>query len=55
MDFEKALKIFNLESLENISFDELRAMYKKLAKERHPDMKLGSSEDFVELREAYVF
>jgi curved DNA-binding protein CbpA len=55
MDFEKALKIFNLETLDNLSFEELRSKYKQLAKDKHPDKKQGSSKDFVELREAYVF
>ncbi len=55
MDFEKALDIFNLETLEGVSFEQLRTIYKELAKEKHPDKKRGSSKDFVLLREAYVF
>jgi curved DNA-binding protein CbpA len=54
MDTSKALSIFNFASTKEVSLDELKSKYKKLAKDRHPDKAGGSSADFIELREAYV-
>ena len=54
MDYEAALEVFGLESLEETTFNDFRILYKKLAKKRHPDTKDGSEEAFVELREAYA-
>lgn len=54
MDYEKALKIFELESLDKITFNDFRVLYKKFAKQKHPDTKSGTEKEFVKLREAYV-
>jgi hypothetical protein len=54
MDYEQALEVFELEDLETTTFNNFRKLYKKLAKQRHPDTKDGSDKEFVELREAYV-
>lgn len=54
MDYEKALEVFGLDGLDNTTFNDFRKLYKKLAKQRHPDTKKGTDKEFVELREAYV-
>jgi DnaJ domain len=54
MDLESALKIFNLNSLEDQDQDSLKKLYYKLAKEKHPDKKEGSEKEFVKLREGYL-
>ncbi len=54
MDYEKALEVFELESLNSLTFNDFRVLYKKLAKQKHPDTKSGSEKEFVKLREAYV-
>lgn len=54
MDYEQALEVFELEDLDSTTFNSFRKLYKKLAKQRHPDTKDGSDKEFVELREAYV-
>lgn len=54
MDYEAALEVFGLDSLQKTTFNDFRTLYKTLAKTRHPDTKDGSEKDFVELREAYA-
>jgi DnaJ-class molecular chaperone len=49
--FEKARNTLGLISL--MSKDDVKDRYKKLSKERHPDMSEGSHEAFQELKEAY--
>jgi len=55
MDLKKSLKIFSLESSAGLDQDGLKKLYYKLAKDKHPDRKDGNQEDFIELREAYLF
>ena len=52
MDFSKALKIFSLDSLENLTHKDLKSRFKKLAKETHPDQG-GDHYEFIELKNAY--
>jgi curved DNA-binding protein CbpA len=54
MNLHKALKIFDLKNIDFLSLEELKKIYRKLAKEKHPD-RSGSDSQFVELREAYLF
>lgn len=55
MTENKALEIFNLDSLENLSLETLKSLYRNQASVKHPDKSSGNSRDFVELREAYLF
>lgn len=53
MTLKQALQIFNLEDLSGISKEELKNLYKKLAKSKHPDSSGGRDTDFIDLQEAY--
>ena len=53
MNLQRALEIFNLDSLEGLDHKALKSMFKRLAKERHPDQG-GSNKDFVHLKEAHL-
>jgi len=55
MTENKALKIFDLETIENLSLESLKSMYRAQAFIKHPDKDGGSNGEFVELREAYLF
>jgi hypothetical protein len=55
MDLSLALKIFEIDSLDGLDDVKLKKLYYKLAKDRHPDKKNGTQEDFIQLREAYLF
>jgi|694.fasta_scaffold113119_2 curved DNA-binding protein CbpA len=55
MTLQKALEIFNIKSLEEISKDEIKKIYRKQAGLKHPDKEGGSSQEFVELRQAYLY
>lgn len=52
MLLKNALRVFNLIEIKGVTESNLRVKYLKMAKDRHPD-KAGTSELFVELREAY--
>jgi hypothetical protein len=53
MDLQAALIYFGLEKIEDVTLPELKAIYRRLAKEKHPDQG-GSNTEFVSLRKAYV-
>jgi hypothetical protein len=53
MNLQRALEIFNLENLNGLDERELKSIFKRLAKERHPDQG-GSNSDFVQLKEAHI-
>lgn len=53
MTLKQALQIFDLDDLSGVSKDDLKALYKKLAKTRHPDTSGSSEKDFIELQKAY--
>lgn len=55
MNYSEALEVFNLNSLNGITEEEFKIMYRKLARERHPDTNNGSSKEFVRLREAFDY
>lgn len=55
MTENKALKIFNLDSLEGLTSESLKSLYRKQATIKHPDKSGGSGQEFVELREAYLY
>lgn len=55
MTLQKALEIFNINSLEEISKEEIKKIYRKQAGLKHPDKEGGSSQEFVELRQAYLY
>ncbi len=54
MKLQKALEVFKYSDVDLINLAQLKKDYKTLAKEKHPDTKNGSSDEFVELRKAYV-
>lgn len=54
MNIKRALEVFGFESLNDLNSEELKKVYRKLAKERHPDKLGGTNKDFVELRRAYL-
>lgn len=53
MDLQAALIYFGLEKIEDVTLPELKAIYRRLAKEKHPDQG-GSNTEFVSLRKAFV-
>jgi hypothetical protein len=53
MTLKQALQIFDLEDLSGVTKEDLRSLYKKLAKARHPDSSGGKDQDFVELQDAF--
>lgn len=53
MNLSQALDYFNIDSLENYTFEQLKIDYKKLAKKYHPDTNNGNHEAFVKLRQSY--
>lgn len=55
MNYSEALKVFGLNSINGITEEEFKIMYRKLAREKHPDTNNGSSKDFVVLREAFDY
>jgi curved DNA-binding protein CbpA len=55
MTYSEALKVFGLNSINGITEEEFKVMYRKLAREKHPDTNNGSSKDFVLLREAFDY
>jgi curved DNA-binding protein CbpA len=55
MDLQNALKVFSLETLEGLTPDKLKAKYRRLAKQTHPDSEGGNSQEFVKLRQAFLF
>lgn len=52
MDLKQALKVFQLEHLEDLGLDQIKLKYRTLARETHPD-KGGDSKAFIEIQEAY--
>jgi curved DNA-binding protein CbpA len=55
MNLQKALEIFDIDSLDEMSKDEIKKIYRKQAGQKHPDKEGGSSQEFVELRQAYLY
>jgi curved DNA-binding protein CbpA len=55
MDLETALAIFNLKQIDDLDLPSLKSKYRMLAKEKHPDSGQGSNQDFVRLREAFLY
>ncbi len=53
MTLKKALQIFGLDDLSGVTKDDLKNIYKKLAKTKHPDSTGGDVDDFIELQEAF--
>lgn len=53
MNLARALGIFGWDSLEGFTKRDVKAKYRILAKERHPDRQGGTSKEFVLLRRAY--
>ena len=53
MDLKAALAYFSIASINEVSLVELKAIYRRLAKEKHPDQG-GTNNDFVSLRRAFV-
>ena len=53
MDLQEALIFFGLKAIEEVSLADLKVIYRKLAKEKHPDQG-GSNSEFVNLRKAFV-
>jgi len=54
MTLSRALEIFSLSSITNVTADALKKMYHDLAKTAHPDSEKGDDKQFVELKKAYV-
>jgi DnaJ domain/BSD domain len=56
MTIDIALSIFGLEEaqLGFLTPTEIKEIYRKLAKEKHPDKKGGDSSAFIELKDAYL-
>jgi hypothetical protein len=53
MNLQRALEIFGLDNLIDLDARSLKILFKKLAKERHPDQG-GNHRDFVLLKEAHI-
>ncbi len=53
MTLKKALQIFGLEDLSGVTKDDLKNIYKKLARTKHPDSSGGNVDDFIELQKAF--
>lgn len=54
MTLQKAQSVFQITSIENINNELIKKRYLDLAQNKHPD-KGGSTEAFIELKEAYVY
>jgi curved DNA-binding protein CbpA len=55
MNYSEALKVFSLNSINGITESEFKIMYRKLAREHHPDTNGGNTKNFVKLREAFDY
>lgn len=55
MNYEQALRVFNLVDTTDLTFEEFRALYKKTAKDLHPDRKSGDTKKFVLLKESFDY
>ncbi|MEM1312610.1 MAG: hypothetical protein AAGF07_04060 [Patescibacteria group bacterium] len=53
MSLKQALEVFGLDSVSHLDVNGLKSLFKKLAKERHPDQG-GSHRDFILLKEAHI-
>ncbi|WP_214774499.1 DnaJ domain-containing protein [Exiguobacterium sp. s37] len=49
------LKVLEFESVHNVTFEQVRKQYKKLARRYHPDSETGDEYRFKLIREAYEF
>jgi DnaJ domain len=56
MTLDNALSLFGLSEaqLSYITVDEIKEIYRKLAKEKHPDKSGGDSSQFIHLKDAYL-
>lgn len=54
MTLQKAQSVFQITSIENINNELIKRRYLDLAQNKHPD-KGGSTEAFIELKEAYAY
>ncbi len=50
-DFIKSVELFGI--ISNMTKKDIKKRYLKLSKKYHPDMQNGSTEKFVELKQAY--
>jgi curved DNA-binding protein CbpA len=55
MNYHQALDIFDLTDTSHITIEEFKVLYKKVARELHPDRKSGDTKKFVKLKEAFDF
>lgn len=53
MDLQKALNIFEIKDLDGMVSKDLKTLYRKHAKSKHPDQG-GKTSDFIDLKEAYL-
>ncbi len=56
MDLEKALQVFHIDTLDQlVDLGEIgvKTLYKKMAKDTHPDHNNGQKEEFIEINSAY--
>ena len=56
MDLEKALQVFHIDTLEQlVELGEIgiKTLYKKMAKDTHPDHNNGQKEEFIKINSAY--
>jgi curved DNA-binding protein CbpA len=54
MTLQKALSVFQFDSINTVTNELIKKRYLDLAQKRHPD-KGGTTEAFIELKEAYVY
>jgi len=54
MTITSALELFDIVSINGLTADQLKRMYRELAKEYHPDKENGDDKKFVELKTAYM-
>lgn len=56
MTLDQALQTFGIgeDQLHYLTPDEVKEMYRQLAKQKHPDKKGGNNRQFIELKDAYI-
>jgi curved DNA-binding protein CbpA len=54
MTLQKALSVFQFDSINTVTTELIKKRYLDLAQKRHPD-KGGTTDEFIELKEAYVY
>jgi DnaJ-class molecular chaperone len=56
MDLEKALSVFHIDTLDqlvDLGESGIKTLYKKMAKDTHPDHNNGQKDDFIQINSAY--